>query len=68
MKQRSTKSLQTTFLCYSDAKSTLKVLLNFNMVEKAKLENLDFVHLSSFFIFLSSSPALTQKVYCVCEY
>ena len=46
MKQRSSKSLQTTYLCYSNAKSTLKVPLNFNKVEKTKLEIFNFVHLS----------------------
>ena len=35
-------------LCYSDAKSTVKVLLTFNKVEKTKNEILDFVHLHSF--------------------
>ena len=39
MKQRSKESLQTTFLCYSNAKSTLNVLLKFSKVEKTKLEN-----------------------------
>ena len=38
-KLRSAKTLQTTSLCYSNAKSTLKVPLTFSMVEKTKLEN-----------------------------
>ena len=33
------KSLQTTFPSYSNAKSTLKVLLTFNTVEKTKHKN-----------------------------
>ena len=55
-KQRSEKSLQTTSLCYSIAKPTLKSTLTFSTVEKTKHENFDFVHLlSSFFFLLSSS-------------
>ena len=46
-KQRSEKSLQTTSLCYSIAKSTLKTPLRFSKVEKTKHENFDFVHLLS---------------------
>ena len=53
-KQRSEKSLQTTSLCYSIAKSTLKTPLTFSKVEKNKHENFDFVHLLSFFFFLLS--------------
>ena len=47
-------------LCYSNAKSTLKVLLTFNNVEKTKLENFDFVHLlTSFFLsFQNSIPKI----------
>ena len=53
-KQRSEKSLQTTSLCYSIAKSSLKPPLTFSKVEKTKRENFDFVHLlSSFFFFFS---------------
>ena len=52
-KQRSDKSLKTTSLCYSIAKSTLKTLLTFSKVEKTKHEIFDFVYLlsssSSFF-------------------
>ena len=44
-RSRSAKSLQTTFLCYSNAKSTLKVPLTFNKVEKTKLENFNFVQI-----------------------
>ena len=67
-KQRGEKSLQTTSLCYSIAKSTLKTPLTFSKVDKTKHENFDFVHLlsSSFFLFLSSS--ITQELYGVCKY
>ena len=61
-KQRSSKSLQTASLCYSNAKSTVKVPLTFNKVEKTKVENFDFVHL------LSSSTRIAQKVYGLCEF
>ena len=65
-KQRSSKSLQTTCtsLCYSNAKSAVKVPLTFNKVEKTKVENFDFVNLSSSF----SSTRITRKVYGVCEF
>ena len=53
MKQMSLKSLRTIFLPYSNAKSTPKVLLTFNKVEKTKLENFNFVQFFSSF-FLSS--------------
>ena len=54
-KQRSEKSVQTTTLCYSIAKSTLKTPLTFSKVKKTKHENFDFVHLlSSSFFFLVS--------------
>ena len=50
-KQRSSKSLHTTFLCYSNAKSTLSS--TFNRVEKINLESsvllIFFLLLSSFF-------------------
>ena len=49
MKQRSSKSLQTTSLCCSNAKSTVKVPLTFNEVEKTKVVNFNFLHLFSFF-------------------
>ena len=49
MKQRSSKSLQTTFLCYSNAKSTLLILLTFIKAKKNKRENFYSVHLLSFF-------------------
>ena len=51
------KCFQTTSICYSFAKSSLKSLINFSKVEKTKHENFDFVHLlsSSFFFFLVSS-------------
>ena len=48
MKQRSSKSLQTNFLWYSNAKSTLKVPPTSNKVEKTKLENFNFVHFCFF--------------------
>ena len=46
-KQRSPKSLQTTSLGYSIAKSALKVQLTFSKVEKTKVKNVNFVHLLS---------------------
>ena len=49
-KQRSAKCLQTTSLGYSIAKSTLQVPLTFNKAEKTKRENVNFVHLLSFFL------------------
>ena len=52
------KSLQTASLFYSNAKSTLKVPLTFNRVEKAKLKNFDFVHFLS-----SSSTGITRKAH-----
>ena len=67
-KQRSEKSLQTTSLCYSIAKSTLKTPLTFSKVEKTKLENFDFVHLLSSSSSSSSSSSITQKLYGVCKY
>ena len=65
-KQRSAKSLQTTFFTYSNAKSTLKVPLTLIKVEKTKHQIFDFVHLSFFLSSYSSSA--TRKLYCVCEY
>ena len=65
IKQRSSKSLQNTSLCYSNAKSTLLVSLTFKRVEKTN-HNFNFVHpLSS-----SSSPGIhvTRKVYTLCKY
>ena len=50
MKQRSAKSLQTTALCYFNAKSTLKVPLIFNKIEKT---NMKFRFCSSLFFFHS---------------
>ena len=52
------KRLQTTSLCYSNAKSTLKVLLTFNRVEKTKLEKFDFVHFLSFFFATHNSKSI----------
>ena len=46
-KQRGEKSSQATSPGYSIAKSTLKVPLTLNKVEKTKVENFDFVHLLS---------------------
>ena len=56
-KQRNSKSLQTTSLCYLNAKFTLKVPLTLDQVEKINCEDFDYVHLvSSFsFFFLISS-------------
>ena len=48
MRQRSSKSLQTTSLRYSNAKSSPKALPTFSKVEKTKLENFNFVQLLSF--------------------
>ena len=57
------KSLQTTSLCYSIAKSTLKTPLTLSKVEKTKHEKFRFCS-SSFFFFPSSS--MTQKtIRCV---
>ena len=64
----SKKSLQTTSLGYSIAKSTLKTPLTFSEVEKTKHENFHCVHLlSSFFFFLLSSsfPSGTTQNYTV---
>ena len=52
MKRRSAKSLQLTSLCYSNARFTLKVPLNFTNDEKAKHEYFDFTCLLSFFFLL----------------
>ena len=49
-KQTSVECLQTTFLRYFNAKSTLKVPLAFNKVEKMEHKNFDFVHLLSFLL------------------
>ena len=66
MKQRSEKRLQTTSVCYSINKSTLKTPLTFAKVEKTKHENLDFGHLLS--SSSSSSPSsITQKLKGVCN-
>ena len=62
MKQRSAKSLQTTSLCYFNAKSTIKVPLTFTKGGKAKHENFNFVH------FRFSSAGITRKVYGLCKY
>ena len=62
-KQRSAKCFQTTSLCYSNAKSTLKVPLTLNKVEKTELENFDFVHLLSFFFFLSQGQLEKYTVF-----
>ena len=66
-KQRSEKSLQTTSLCYSIAKSTLKTPLTFSKVEKTKHENFDFVHIlsSSFFFLLSFIKYNSKTIRCV---
>ena len=57
-------------LCYTNAKSTIKVLLTFKKVEKTKLENFDFVHLLFPFLFflLSSTTGIAQKVYGLCKH
>ena len=60
-KQRSAKRLQTTSLGYSIAKSTLQVPLTFNKAEKTKRENVNFVHLLSFFFLSSSSVTHNSK-------
>ena len=61
MKQRSSKCLQTTSLSYSNAKSTLKVPLTFNTLEKTKHKNLNFIHLfssSCFFLARHNSKSI----------
>ena len=56
-KQRSSKRLQT------NAKSTLKIPLTFNKVEKTKLEDFNFVHLfSSSFFFARHNPKSIQCI------
>ena len=64
MKQRSAKSLQTTSLCYSYAKSTAKILLTFIRVKntKQKFQTRSFLSSSSFFF------ARHNTKYSVCEY
>ena len=52
-KQRSVKSLQTTFLSYSTAKSTPLVPLTFIKFKKTKRENFNFVYLRSSYSFFS---------------
>ena len=47
-----------TSLCFSNVKSTPEVPLTFNKVEKTKLENFDFVHLSSFFFHRHSPKSI----------
>ena len=59
------KSLQTTSLCYSIAKSTLKTPLTFSKVDKTKHENFDFVHLSSSFFFFFSIKHNSKTILCV---
>ena len=57
------KRITNYFLCYSNAKSTLLVLLTFNKVKKPNHQTFDFVYLLLFLLsfFLSSSPGITQK-------
>ena len=57
--------LQTTSLCFSIAKSTLKVPLIFLKVEKTKCENCNFVHFLPFIFFFVTH---NSKLYGVCEY
>ena len=47
-------------LCYFNAKSTVKVSLSFNKVEKTKVESFDFLHLlsSSFFFHKNNSKSI----------
>ena len=61
-KQRSTKSLRTIPLCYSNTKCTLLVPLTFLKFEKNKTWNFNCVHFSS------SSSHVTLKLYSVGEY
>ena len=51
------KSLQTTSLCYSIAKSTPQVLLTFIKFQKTKHEYFNTVNFLSFFLLLSSYSA-----------
>ena len=62
-KQRSGKSLQTTFLCYSITKSTLYIPLTFLNVEKPNVKNFLFCLSSSFLVVMCN-----QKLYTVCEH
>ena len=57
------KTLQTTFLCYSNDESILLVLLTFIKFEKTKHINLDlFIFFLSFFLsFPTSSSDITQN-------
>ena len=63
--KRSSESLQTTSLCLSNAKSTLKVWLTLNKVEKTSL-NISIMFILflplSVFLSLSSSKGVTRNV------
>ena len=63
-KQTGEKSSQATSPGYSIAKSTLKVPLTLNKVEKTKVENFGFVHLlsSSFFFSIKHNSKTIRRV------
>ena len=58
----SAKGLQTTPLCYSNATSTLTVLLTSIRLVKTKHEDFNFVHFSFFFY---SIMAYSKTIWCV---
>ena len=62
-KQTNAKSLQSTTLCYSIAKSTVEVSLTFLKVEKTKHESFNFVSFS--FFIMHSSKLYKVFVYIV---
>ena len=64
MKQRSAQSLQTTSLCYSNAKSTLLVPLTFIKTKKTKQENFSFVHHFLFSIVHNSKIIQCAQILC----
>ena len=61
-KQRSLKSLQTTYLCCSTAIFTPKVQLTFNKFEKPNMKTLIL-----FIFFLIPQAYIAQKLYGLCE-
>ena len=59
MKQRSAKSLQITFLCYSNVKYTLKVPLTLIKFEKPNMRiSILFIFFLSFFSVLHNSKTI----------
>ena len=49
-------------MLYVNAKSTLKVVLSFNKVEKTKRENFNFAHFLSFFYLKMGSRLLARRI------